>query len=113
MSISKWQALFVGFAISCGGGEASQPAAPSELTLAVLMGPAVHIIWKDNSADEESFVLERKAAGGSFEVISRPPFDASQYHDAKVMAKTSYTYRVAAVSGAGRSSYAEATISTP
>jgi len=79
------------------GGGAGAPAAPAALTAALLPGPAIHVTWKDNSTDEDSFVLERKVTGGEFSLLTSPTFNAMAHHDADVMPATMYTYRVSIV----------------
>jgi len=87
-----------------GGGD-SAPAAPAELTATPLPGPAIHVTWKDNSTDEDSFVLERKVEGGQFSLLTSPTFNAIAHHDADVMPATMYTYRIAAKNAKGVSAY--------
>lgn len=90
---------------SSPGGETGGPAAPTGLTAAPLAGPAIHVTWKDNSTDEDNFVLERRVAGGEFSVLTSPPFNEVAHHDADVMAATTYTYRIAAKNSKGLSAY--------
>ncbi len=88
-----------------GGGGTSAPAAPAELTATPLPGPAMHVTWKDNSTDEDSFVLERKVAGGQFNLLTSPTFNEVAHHDADLMPTTVYTYRIAAKNAKGVSAY--------
>jgi hypothetical protein len=105
---------------ACGGDDSTSPgagdgpAAPSGLDASPLPGPAIHVTWKDNSTDEDSFVLERKVADGQFSVLTSPPFNEIAHHDADVMAATMYTYRVAAKNAKGVSAYSnEVSATTP
>ncbi len=110
----------IGFALlgaglyACGGDDdnapgagTGTPGAPTELSASPLAGPAIHVTWKDNSTDEDGFVLERKVAGGDFSVLTSPPFNEVAHHDAEVMAATAYTYRIAAKNGKGISAYSK------
>ena len=108
--------------VSCGGGDDNKsagsgsgaPAAPSDLTATPLAGPGVHVTWKDQSADEEAFVLERKMEGEQFSVLATPVFNETSYHDASVMATMTYTYRIAAKNAKGQSAYSnEVTAAVP
>ena len=46
---------------ACGTGTTGGLlAAPSDLTVSPL-GAGLHVTWKDNSADEDEFAIERKA----------------------------------------------------
>lgn len=80
------------------------PAAPTNLTASLLSGGA-HLTWKDNSSDEEHFMLLRKEMGGSadFAEIATPTFDSTTYHDAPLTAGKTYVYKIVAMNGAGES----------
>lgn len=89
------------------------PAAPSQLTAAVLSGGA-HLTWKDNSSDEAHFMVERMVHGqGDFEEVTTVPFNTTQYHDTGVVAGTQYMYRVTAMNDAGEAPSNEITFSMP
>lgn len=90
------------------------PTAPSELTAAALQGGA-HLTWKDNSDNEESFMLERKQMGvdSDYKVIATLPFDSVQYHDAPLVSGATYSYKVMAMNGKGESESNEVTFKAP
>lgn len=69
--------------------------APSNL-VAGLLGGGVHLTWRDNTSDEESFQIERKEGNGSFALLNSLPFNSALYHDSDVTLKRQYTYRVRA-----------------
>lgn len=96
----------IGMSLGCGSSPGSAPslAAPSNLTASILSGGA-HLTWKDNSADETGFEIERKDSGGQFVKAYSVTFDIAQYHDAQVAAGAMYTYRVRAVAGDRTSDY--------
>src|SRR5436190_21002161 len=96
--------------MGCGGGGGL--AAPSNLT-AVPMGGGVHVTWKDNSTDEDSFEIERKAGGGAFALLDSIPFDSALYHDAAVSFGTTYTYRVRAKRMTSTSAYSNEASADP
>jgi hypothetical protein len=94
------------FGIGCGGGSGggASLAAPSNLTAGPLGGGA-HLTWKDNSDDEDTFLVERKEAPGVFVELDSVPFDTTLYHDAAVNLGHRYTYRIRAKRGATDSAY--------
>ncbi len=106
-----------GFAASCmdsghGGGG---PAAPTNLTAAVLSGGA-HLTWTDNASDETQFMVMRKEMGSTadYTTIATPTFNTIQYHDAPLTAGKTYLYTVMAMNNAGESAPSnEATIAIP
>jgi hypothetical protein len=95
------------------GAAQEPPAAPTDLTAALLDGGA-HLVWKDVSDDEDNFVIERKADGDAdFAAVIELPFDSVTYHDTAVSAATRYTYRVVAVNTAGEAVSNEVTLMVP
>lgn len=100
-------------AMDHGGG--GGPAAPTNLTAAVLSGGA-HLTWADNSSDETQFMIMRKEMGSTadFTAIATPTFNTTQYHDAPLTAGKTYLYTVMAMNNAGDSAPSnEATIAIP
>ena len=81
-----------------GGSMGTKPNAPSMLTATPLSGGA-HLTWKDNSSDEEMFMIMRKEGSGSFATSATVPFNTTQYHDATTMSGKTYTYMVHAMKG--------------
>jgi len=108
--------LCLGLIAGCMGSVdpgAGSTAAPSNLT-AVPMGGGVHLVWKDNSMDEDEFQIERKINGApGFGMMATVPFDTATYHDADVSFGTSYTYRVRAKAGSGYSTYSNEATADP
>ena len=116
--------LLLGFVTTAGlfgcmddshhGGGTNAPAAPTQLTAAVLSGGA-HLTWKDNATNEPQYMIERKEMGGaSFTTIATPTFDTTQYHDGSLTAGKTYVYRVMAMNDDGHSDPSnEATIAIP
>ena len=81
-----------------GGMMGGKPAAPSMLTATPLSGGA-HLTWKDNSSDEEMFMIMKKEGSGSFATLTMVPFNTTQYHDTATMSGKTYTYMVHAMKG--------------
>jgi len=80
------------------------PSAPSELAVAPLTGGA-HLTWKDNSDDEENFMVLRQQMGtdADYETLVTLPFDSVQYHDAPLTSGMTYSYKIMAMNGQGES----------
>mgnify|MGYP000729723878 CR=1 FL=1 len=102
--------------VSSSGGSpegVKVPLSPSTLT-ASLLGGGAHLTWRDNSANESEFILERKDLGGTFAELTRRGMDSTQFHDEPLAAGQSYVYRVAAANAEGRSTYSnEVTLQVP
>lgn len=87
--------------------EPAAPAAPANLAASAAPGVApanVALTWTDQAGNEDSFVVERAAAGGSYGVIASLPANASAYTDAGRPAG-SWSYRVKAANAGGDSAY--------
>jgi hypothetical protein len=101
--------------VACDGTSAPAiPTAPSTLGAELLSGGA-HLTWKDNSSNEDQFMIERKdGSAGTFTTVTSVTFNVAQYHDAPLTSGMTYTYRVAAMNNAGMSPYSnEAPITIP
>jgi len=83
-------------------GGAKAPVAPTNLVVTSVNGGA-HLVWTDNSSNEDQFVIKRKTNAG-YTDIDMVPFDTSQYHDAIVDAGTTYTYMITAINADGEAS---------
>jgi FtsP/CotA-like multicopper oxidase with cupredoxin domain len=84
------------------------PAAPSVLSAVLQSGPQVSLAWKDNSANETSFVVERALNGNAFSAIATLPANTITYTDTTAVGNTAgniYTYRVKAANAGGSSTY--------
>lgn len=84
------------------------PEAPTDLAVAAVTGGA-HLTWVDASDDEDEFIVERKAEGGTFAAIDSVPFDTTQHHDATATTGT-WVYRVAASNDAGEAWSSEVSV---
>ncbi len=87
-----------------GGSSGAKPAAPTMLKAEILAG-GVHLSWKDNSTDEEMFMLMRKemAAAGDFAPLTMVAKDIAQYHDSTVLKGKTYVYMVHGMKGSAAS----------
>ena len=85
---------------SCGGASKTdtKPAAPTMLTAEALSGGA-HLTWKDNSDNEEMFMINRKVGAGAYAQLTTVTFNTAQFHDAPLTSGTTYTYQVMAMKG--------------
>jgi hypothetical protein len=81
------------------------PAAPTNLTAVVQVGPQVLLAWTDNADNETGFVIERAVGTGAFSVLVTVGANSTSYTDVAVLAGNNYAYRVAAVNAAGLSAY--------
>ncbi len=105
-------ALLFSCSSSTDGANATVPdtTAPSNL-VAGLLGGGVHLTWRDNTNDEESFQIERKDENGSFALLNSIPFNSVLYHDSDVTLGRQYAYRVRAKQAMRFTAYSnEATI---
>lgn len=68
---------------------------PTEVQAKSLARNEVALTWKDNSANETGFVVQRRAAGGVFADLASLPAGAVNFSDKTVQARTTYSYRVA------------------
>lgn len=84
-------------------GEA--PEAPSELDYKERASSFISLIWKDNSNNEDGFIIER-ASGDSNEVAYRDTvgIGATTYTDENLEANTVYRYKVRAFNDGGSNS---------
>ncbi|UCF93130.1 MAG: multicopper oxidase domain-containing protein [Desulfobacterales bacterium] len=91
-------------------GNAALPAAPTNLTAAIATASQVNLTWTDNATNENGFVIQRSTNGGAFGQIGTAPArnntGSVTFADTTVVLGNTYTYRVAAVNGAGLSAFA-------
>ncbi len=89
------------------------PLAPDTLE-ANGQGLVVTLTWRDRSARESGYRVERATGGGLFSEIANLSANRTQYQDDSVKADTEYRYRVRAHSeAAGFSNYSPAVVITP
>jgi hypothetical protein len=89
------------------------PLAPDTLQ-ATGQGLVVSLTWRDRSARETGYRVERATGGGLFSEIASLAADTTHFKDDGVTADTEYRYRVRAHSqAAGYSAYSAAIVITP
>ncbi len=79
--------------------------APTELLVSSGSSVSVRLDWTDNSADEESFEIQRSLDNDQFAAIGSAPFDNAFFDDSGLTASTTYFYRVKGVNASGESDY--------
>lgn len=73
----------------------------------------IDLAWKDQSDDEQGFLIERKEQNGSFAQIDSVDNDFTTYTDrSNLEVNTAYCYRVRAFNGEGESDYTNETCAT-
>lgn len=93
---------------SVASGNVSVPivAPPTNLTFLLQAGPTrVRLSWTDVATNETGYVIERSTGGGAFTQIGTRGTQTGgtvTFTDTAVTVGTTYTYRVAAVSGPSR-----------
>lgn len=75
-------------------------AAPLTLT-----AQSLTLTWRDNSDNEDGFIIERSRDGINFAEIGRVGVDVETYTDTAITYDIDYWYRVAAYNAAGTSGF--------
>ena len=74
----------------------------------------LHLTWRDNSSDENGFIIERRTKGDEkFVQIATQGANVTSYTDSDVTAGTTYCYRVRAFNAVGSSPYSQEFCATP
>ncbi|MDD5194778.1 MAG: C25 family cysteine peptidase, partial [Candidatus Omnitrophica bacterium] len=82
------------------------PEPPSNLQAAAASASQISLIWKDNSASETSFKIERSLSSGSgFSQVGTAGANITAYNDANLSSNTAYFYRVRSSNSSGNSGY--------
>jgi hypothetical protein len=89
------------------GGTTLPPAAPGNLIATALSRSQIRLSWSDNSTTETGFSIERCMGAGctSFAPVAQAIAGATSLVDTGLNRRTTYRYRVRAVSGAGHSAW--------
>ncbi|MCC2667927.1 MAG: putative secreted protein, partial [Armatimonadetes bacterium] len=88
------------------------PLAPTDALATPLSRTSVQVTWADRSSDEDTFRIERRTAGGSFELAGTAMANSTSFTDPGRTGETEYTYRIAAVNGGGTSGFSNLTSAT-
>jgi carboxypeptidase T len=85
----------------------SAPAAPANLTAAVVSSSQINLNWTDSDTSEQGFKIERCAGTGcsDFTQIAAVGANVTSYSNTGLTASTSYSYRVRAYNAVGDSDY--------
>jgi hypothetical protein len=100
---------------SGGAGVISAPVPPSNLSVTVISSTQANLTWRDNSSNEDGFIIERKMLSNSYVIIATPTANSTTYSDAGLISHTDYTYRMTSYNSAGNSGIytTEVMITTP
>lgn len=82
------------------------PRAPADLEVVRAKAQVIHLKWRDRSANELGFYLERSTDGGAIwgRIATLPP-STRRYADRPLARRTTYCYRVQAYNDEGISGY--------
>jgi titin len=83
----------------------TKPNAPTNLLGEAVSKSEISLTWKDNSDNEDGFILERKEEGGIYITISTLPKDSNKYVDKNLVPDKTYYYRIKAFNSFGESNY--------
>lgn len=87
---------------------------PTNLSASLASSSQINLSWRDNSAMEEGYKIERSLNGVNFTQIGTVAANITSYTDAGLSGSVVYYYRVRAYNASGNSSYSEIAIaSTP
>ena len=90
------------------------PNNPSNLTVTLISISEARLKWNDNSDNEQNFIVEKKAEGGTYAVIETLAANTTETNATGLLPETKYYFRVRAKNEYGYSNYSnEATITTP
>ena len=90
------------------------PLSPSGLVATLVSSTHADLTWTDESGDETFFQIQRRAGGGTWQILATPGPNATAYSDNEIFPDRDYEYRIRAGNNAGYSDYAEmATVMTP
>ena len=81
------------------------PAAPTELTGRAANGGRIDLSWKDNSANETSFVLEWSRDGKTWTTLDTLASGTTAYSKTGLLKSSFYYFRVKAVNEFGSSAW--------
>jgi hypothetical protein len=93
---------------------APTPAAPTDLRAEMVQWHRVRLAWKDNSATEPVFHIERAVGSGTFSLLEVTEEGATFHDDRTVARNTTYRYRVKACDSRGCSDWSNTiSVTTP
>src|SRR5262249_18411940 len=89
------------------------PSAPSGLIATAMLATQIRLTWKDNSANETGFAIERSNDGlTGWTQLVQVGVSVTSYTDNSALAQHTYYYRVRALDSAGYSAYSSSAKAT-
>lgn len=92
-------------------GSSGKPVAPSGLGADTVTRTSVHLVWSDNSSNENFFLVELKS-GSKFKSVGKTKKNATSFNVTGLAAGKSYTFRITAKKGNKASSSESITVQT-
>jgi len=92
-------------------GNSGKPIAPSDLAVESVTRTSVHLVWSDNSSNENFFLVELKS-GSKFKSVGKTKKNATSFTVTGLAAGKSYTFRITAKKGNKASSSETITVQT-
>lgn len=90
------------------------PNAPTNLTATLISVSEAKLKWTDNSDNEQNFILERKAEGGTYAVVGTIVSNTVETTSTGLLPDTKYYFRIRARNEYGYSNYSnETSVTTP
>ena len=83
----------------------SFPAPPEQVVASADIPGQIEVSWTDNASDETGFRIERSKGDASFIVIGEAESNVTSFTDKTIARGNTYTYRVAAKTNGGFSTY--------
>jgi hypothetical protein len=63
------------------------------------VGGGAHLTWRDNSSDEDMFMIMKKEGAGAFMTLTTVRANTTLHHDVATMSGRTYTYMIHAMKG--------------
>lgn len=82
-----------------------KPNSPTNLLAQAISKSEISLTWKDNSDNEDGFIIERKEEGGVYVTITTLPKDSIKYTDKNLVSDKTYYYRIKSYNSFGESNY--------
>ena len=92
-------------------GETLTVSPPSNLTATAIGSSQIRLTWRDNSTNETIFGIGRKAVGEEWDFLVALGPNSTEFIDAGLPPRTTYSYQVAAI-GESEGSYAQSNIAS-
>ncbi len=89
-----------------------RPQVPSVLVVSVVDNTNAALTWVDNSDNEEAFIIERREANQTWQILQQTVADVIRYEDTTIGLGETYEYRLKANNTTGDSSYSNVVTAT-